>query len=516
MILTEEQAVIQDAAREVGRSMRIKAFAGAGKTTSLKAVAAVRADRGLLLAFNKSIADEANASFASTRVTARTMHAAVWRAMRQQITETIPGKTRCVLDAGVMPRDMMSGVAGWNRFRLAAAAAQSVARYCASADEELSEVHVIETLKEMEGDPAWMPPGPAQERAERAIDMLPGKIVPVAAEFMARSIGNGKFSHDMYLKCADLVPEVAADAFRGFRYLLVDEAQDLNPVQRSILEKSGLPLIAVGDGYQQIYSWRGSENALEHLPGDTFYLTGSFRFGQEIADTGMRILDARPDGGPSQRLQGLGGRPPAGEWDGPRMGIVCRTNAGVIEAAELAMGKPGKFCVDNFTHVRQELESLHALWQDDREKIVSPRVQRFHDWSEAWSEAEYGGDPELTRFVKLVENDGLGRVQEIDRRREVDESNAHVKICTGHRSKGLEWPAVKMWGDFKDLETLEGDYHKACDMSPQHAQRALEEWNLTYVAATRAMLRLRLPEGLDGDLRSAPAPALAEAQECAP
>lgn len=516
MILTEEQAVIQDSAREGGRSMRIKAFAGAGKTTTLKAIASVRKERGLLLAFNKSIADEANASFASTRVTARTMHAAVWRAMREQIVETIPGKTRCVLDAGVMPRDMMAGVAGWNRFRLAAAAAQSVARFCASADEELAADHVVETLKEVEGDPSWMPPGRARDRAERAIEMLPEKIVPVANAFMSESVGNGKFSHDMYLKCADLVPEVARDAFRGFKYLLVDEAQDLNPVQRSILEKSGLPLIAVGDGYQQIYSWRGSENALEHLPGDTFYLTGSFRFGQEIADTGMKILDARPDGGPSQRLQGLGGRPPAGEWAGPRMGIVCRTNAGVIEAAELAMGRPGKFCVDNFTHVRQELESLHALWKDDREKIVSPRVQRFHNWSEAWSEAEYGGDPELTRFVKLVENDGLKRVQEIDRCREADESSADVKICTGHRSKGLEWPAVKMWGDFKDLETLEQDYYKACDMSPQHAQRALEEWNLTYVAATRAMLKLGLPPGLDEELSISSAPAERAAQECAP
>ncbi len=455
---TGEQEEVIHAASRSGQSVRVKAFAGAGKTTTLKGVARERDEPGLYLAFNRSIAQEARPKFAGTGVRARTTHGAVYNAMREHIAETIPGRTRCVIDAGVLPGYMMSGLSkGWNRFRLAAAVAQSVAKWCASADPELGAEHVAEAIRDMEGDPEWMPPGSARDRAQRALNELPGRLAPVAQKFLAKCVGENKFTHDMYLKCAELRSDIAAEAFQGARYLMVDEAQDLNPVQRSLIEKSGLPVIAVGDAYQQIYSWRGSQNALDHLPGEELYLTGSFRFGDNVAELGRRILASRPDGGPAQRLEGLG--PPSVEGlEGPKMGLVCRTNGGAIEAAEMVVARYPKipFFLDNFSHVLQEVESLEALRQKDRKAIVSERVKRFETWNEALDEAEYGGDPEFTRLVKLVADDGVGRVKKIDALRGKDESAALVKICTGHRAKGLEWPSVRMWEDFQTFPDFDG------------------------------------------------------------
>ena len=59
------------------------------------------------------------------------------------------------------------------------------------------------------------------------------------------------------------------------------------------------PQVIVGDRHQQIYGWRGAQNALDALqPTTTRYLTRSFRFGPPIAAlanrAGPRPTRARP------------------------------------------------------------------------------------------------------------------------------------------------------------------------------------------------------------------------------
>jgi len=60
----------------------------------------------------------------------------------------------------------------------------------------------------------------------------------------------------------DLVPSATALALRGkYKYIFVDEYQDINPVQQAILNalSSGDNLFVVGDIKQSIYAWRGAE-----------------------------------------------------------------------------------------------------------------------------------------------------------------------------------------------------------------------------------------------------------------
>src|SRR3546814_13969512 len=72
--------------------------------------------------------------------------------------------------------------------------------------------------------------------------------------------------------------------------LIVDEAQDLNPVLIGIVEKSGLPAVIVGDNWQSIYGFRGAEDAMSYFDGDVYSLSQSFRFGPKIAQVANQIL----------------------------------------------------------------------------------------------------------------------------------------------------------------------------------------------------------------------------------
>jgi F-box protein 18 (helicase) len=83
MNLTQEQQAICHAARDLGvsSSLKIQAFAGTGKTTTLAAVAESLPQRKFLyLVFNRAAADEAELKMPSN-VTVRTAHALAFRSV---------------------------------------------------------------------------------------------------------------------------------------------------------------------------------------------------------------------------------------------------------------------------------------------------------------------------------------------------------------------------------------------------------------------------------------------------
>src|SRR3546814_12499190 len=80
-----------------------------------------------------------------------------------------------------------------------------------------------------------------------------------------------------------------------FDYLIVDEAQDLNPILIGIVAKSGLPAVIVGDNWQSIYGFRGAEDAMSYFDGDVYSLSQPFRFAPKIAQVANQIMRQRLD-----------------------------------------------------------------------------------------------------------------------------------------------------------------------------------------------------------------------------
>lgn len=489
----EQQAVIGGSEiLKKGQAQRVFAFAGAGKTTTLKGVAEARPGTTGYLAFNREIAREAQQKFQGTNTRASTMHALAMRVLRPKMTEPPLGSisAREIMESSAFKNAPFPRIPKWNPFRYALASARTMTQFAQSDDVEFLPKHAQLALISTLGDPELMAPSLRRRQLEQTIKKLEKPLIQAARDFWVGMERSGRFTHDMYLKRLDWSKKARDAAFDGLDCLMIDEAQDINPVQRSILIKTGLPLIAVGDPYQQIYSWRGAENALDKLPGKAFYLTQSFRFAENIAAPARRILNSRPDGGPKQKLIGAGTGNGGGHTGVP-WAIICRTNLGVIDAALDFLSDNYPMHIDNIDGLLKDLHSAQALHDGEMDKVDSPDLKVYESWQQLKDEAEEGNQT-LKKVVSLVERKRVGAVSALSKAQEKGGPPPQVFLCTAHRSKGLEFPRVTLGEDWKPLSQMKKRYEKA---SPG-AQKllALEEWNTLYVAATRAMVSL---EGLE-------------------
>jgi len=489
---TEEQDRVSDraAALRPGEVLKVIAFAGSGKTTTLKLCAKRRSDRGMYLAFNKAIADEAKHKLGTTRCGAVTMHGLAYGVMRDTMGQPARINARSLMDTGLLEQHRPPRIRGWGSYRVAAAVCRTMVAFANSADEDILPQHALEAIVDSVGDPDFLVEGDAKNRAQEAIRFLIDPLVEIATDYWLHCIDQRSYSHDMYLKMLDLDDGIRQDAFARLKYLMIDEAQDINPVQRSIVLKTGLPLIAVGDPYQQIYSWRGAENALELMEGEQLHLTQSFRFGEDIAEIARHTLKTRPDGGPVQRLVGLGPGDPSAHT-GPKGAIICRTNIGMLDEAMKCLNTGHPVHVDKMEELLSDARSAQALFEGRKEDVTSPELRQFDDWEQLELAADEGGDPAMNKLVKLVKTRRVKDVEELERRHERSAKSARLLICTGHRSKGLEFPAVMMGDDWSDVDRLKKRHMSAVEKSEKHVTAANEEFNLLYVAFTRSMLRLR-------------------------
>ena len=94
----------------------------------------------------------------------------------------------------------------------------------------------------------------------------------------------------------------------GIRFVVVDEYQDVNPVQEQLIDaltRHGANLCVVGDDDQTIYQWRGSDvsNILRfadrHDNVEKITLADNFRSSRAIVEVGQSIAERIPD---DQRL----------------------------------------------------------------------------------------------------------------------------------------------------------------------------------------------------------------------
>lgn len=490
MKLTDEQSEVKEcvATLKPGENLKVIAFAGAGKTTTLKACAITRQDRGIYLAFNQAIAKEAKETLGSTKCKAMTMHGMAYSAMRDIMDKPATLNIRTFIDAKVLPKFHIPTIKGWGEYRVSAAVIRTMSAFASSAETNFGPEHAKAALMEALGDPDFIVSQEKADFVQDTIDKLAGPLHLMAQQYWCDLMEQSIYSHDMYLKMLDIDDGLRASAFARFNYVMVDEAQDINPVQRSILTKTGLPLVAVGDPYQQIYSWRGAENALAKLPGKELYLTQSFRFGEKIAAVARTILEAIPDGrAPKHRLSGVGPGTPSKK--GPRGAVICRTNVGMLDAAIKYLNKGYEVYVDNIDGLLKDAMSAEALKDGRMKDVITPELKQFDTWEEMEMVAEEGVDPGLSKLVNLVRTNRIPDVKRLAESQSPNPGDAPLVVYTGHRSKGLEFPAVQLGDDWADINAMKARFKAAKMKSEKHVTLAQETYNTLYVATTRAMLR---------------------------
>ena len=463
----------QEFARELfstNEGLRIDAYAGTGKTTTLQFLAESTNQRGLYLAFNRSIANEAQARFPA-RVRCATAHSIAFRQVRSQLD---------------YPEWKLTGSLTPNVIAEAFRLPQNVSFACGIDLERLAYAAILrgalnQFLRGSEGIPkrTMIPRHGLELLAKREFDSFAAQAIEhvvVLWDAMQHKTAGPPLGHDGYLKLWALgKPKAETD------YIMVDEAQDLNPVLLGVLGSLQAPLVYVGDQYQQIYEWRGAINAMEKLPSKhRVLLAQSFRFGPEIAAAATIVLRALKA---SKAL--LGSSVIASHIARVKPdAILARSNAGVIANVLNCLRHNVRCSVLGGT---QELERLLTDVQRIKQNLPAqmPELLGFDAWKDVMTASTQPEGEHLRGLVNLVQEHGEGRMLDALARCERSETTARVICSTAHKAKGREWNYVHLDPDF---DAGLRNATKCMDRSSYEA-----EARLLYVAITRARLAIHLP-----------------------
>ncbi len=462
MKTTQQQKEILEAVKQY-KTIKINAFAGTGKTTTLKLIANEYKTKNILyLAFNSSIKNEA-ASIFPNNTNIKTTHGLAFAAIKKH--------TNIDLNSLVNYRAIDISKEFNITYNQAIATLKIFENFCNSAKDEITKTDVEHTT------------------AKKMFDyMLVNKLKP---------------THGFYLKYYHLL--LKQEQIKQFEYdiIMLDEAQDTNEVTLGIFEAlKAKTKIYVGDEHQQIYSFRGSKNALNKINSDKkFYLSCSFRFNKNIAIYANRLLNIFKN--EQIQIDTLENQNNIINTHG----YISRTNATLIStiAQRIDLRKP-------FVTVRDPNEifsltcEVYYFLNDDKRNIQRNRfLKDFNDEDELVEYAKEVEDYELKSALKVAKEykEKIFEFQDIadkfykawqnkDSNGFYSRLNEILFLTTAHTAKGLEWDSVTIADDFTDFADLIVDF--GCDSLKEFKeeqnympnQELLDEFNLFYVAITRA------------------------------
>lgn len=461
--LTPEQSLIVHSSVDV---LLVQAFAGTGKTSTLIEYARANPHlRILYLAFSKAIQLEAAKRF-PTNVTCKTTHGLAWRRSGALYKEA--GKL-----GFINVRDLMQLFSV--EAREARVVLTTLERFIQSADAKVQDAHV---------------PSDIMNTAHRA---RAGQLAARAWDVM-RDLQNSalKMTHDGYFKLFQLSnPDLSME----YDVILGDEWQDTNPVTHALVSAQQCRKVFVGDSHQSIFAFRGAVNAMKQVKAEqVLRLTHSFRFGSGIAQLATKILAGLK--GEKHPLVGRGRNESVFTVDRTRPYTVIARSNGTLFAETVALLGRVKFHLvgleedrdRNLTYAPfEKLVDVHYVLTHQGHLARDAFIRAFKSPAQLKDYAGAADDKELLMLVKIAEDYGRNVPALVSRiKAEVlrDGHDAHVTLTTAHRSKGLEWDQVVLCSDFEEFIGDKGDLRRAT------TQELVQEANLLYVAATRALRAL--------------------------
>ncbi|XP_072255164.1 F-box DNA helicase 1 [Pyxicephalus adspersus] len=498
--LTNEQQQIINHNIQPGQVVKIMAFAGTGKTSTLIKYAEKRPGlRFLYVTFNKSIADHAFNIFPEN-VTCKTFHSLAFQEtgkLYRQRNKINPSKLTAYTVNFVLPE----GQAGFVRAKLVV---KTLEHFFASADTEIEVDHVPIWCKNNRGELQIVSPQQQQfavREANRIWERM--KSLDETKELAY------KITHDGYLKLWQL----RRPNLSSYDVIFVDEAQDCTPSIMEVVLFQTCGKIFVGDPHQQIYTFRGAVNALCEVPHThIFYLTQSFRFGAEIAYIGATILDVCKNVR-NKTLVGNNQKGTVHESSQSKVAILSRSNSCVFDQAVLVtegetpskihiIGGPEKF----------GLNKIYDIWilQQPESEINRQRLYIQDKFIATW--LRRGGFAALKEYAVSSEDRELeGRIAIVEKyNRRIPELVKRITTCntpdgesadyilgTVHKAKGMEFDTVEITDDFVKVSLPRHNLRRAgipLDLSVE------DEWNLVYVAVTRAKKHLIITKSIENVL----------------
>lgn len=460
---TPEQLTILDVAQSTTDNLMISALAGCGKTSTLEAIEqAVPRGPILYLVFNKKNATEAEGRMSST-TTVRTFNSIghrIWAQSQGKNLKLDADKTRNIFKdiAANAPSEHREAI--WSVY-----------------SEVIQGVALAKAL-------GYVPEG-SYSHAKRlltqnafygALDEVPDDLTgDLINAILTRSIkaayeGTIDYNDQIYM------PALFGGTYPRFPLVLVDEYQDLSPVNHALLQRlvKGR-LIGVGDPNQNIYGFRGAK-ANGMIEAEAAYsctslpLTTSFRCPSAIVkhvQWHVPSFRAAKEGGDVvsiNRLGGIGIR--------EHSTVICRNNAPILALAFSLLSAGRSVSVAGGDIGPRIVNVMRKLGPDSLEGAAL--IDAINEWEELKLAKESKTASDMAACMRIFAEHGRSLHGAMTYAKHLFEQKGTTHLTTGHKAKGLEWEDV---------------YH----LDPWHVRRghpSQQDQNLDYVVSTRSCNRL--------------------------
>uniref|UniRef100_A0A8C6XJQ0 F-box DNA helicase 1 n=1 Tax=Naja naja TaxID=35670 RepID=A0A8C6XJQ0_NAJNA len=488
-----ENSLLNDPARgkplPPGRTEMFVIFhTGTGKTSTLIQYTRKWSKLNFLyLVFNRARARQLSKDFCSN-VTCNTIHAFALEEINKNNQHS--SKYKLMFDFGLLtPPEVGFVLSDPDNEFIIKGVIGTLKAFFASADESITVKHVPIRYRTY--------PGGNVEVSEEQIIVEEAKEIWSKMETLDPTLNMAhRVTHDGYLKFWQLQKPSLSE----YDAILVDGVEDFTPAMMDIILRQKCAVILAGDPHQQIYTFRGADNTGFNVPhSHIFYLTRSFRFGSEIAYIGTTLLDVSK----KVRNKTLVGNNQ--ESDGVKGKVAClsRTNKSIFDSAVKIIERKSSAKIHFLgLLLEKKLSCLIFLVELEINNSVLKawKGKRFTSIKEYAKEEE---DKVLERYIAIVEEyqDIPQLVKRIKNALSQLGNDLLVSLCildyilgTVHMAKGLEFDTIQIEDDFvrDPTEPISED-----------------EWNLLYVAVTRAKKHLIMPRFLadilnDAEVNSSP------------
>jgi ATP-dependent DNA helicase UvrD/PcrA len=460
---TDEQLDILAAASTTKSNLMISALAGTGKTSTLEAIErAIPRGPVLYLVFNRKNADEAETRMLST-TTVRTFNSIghrIWAQSQSRQLKVDAKKSGTILKSIIDDSPKQHRDAIWSVF-----------------SEVTQGVGLAKAL-------GYVPEG-AYPQAKRLVtqnqfysmlDEVPDDLTADLIDtVLIRSI---KSAYEGQIDYNDQVymPALFSGIFPKFPTVLVDEYQDLSPVNHALLERlvKGR-LVGVGDPYQNIYGFRGAKaggmkTAEAHYQCTSLPLSTSFRCPSEIVrNVHWRVPHFRwlTIGGSVEKPHKISANDFPDECT-----IICRNNAPIFRLAMqlLACGRAVSLAGGDIGP--KLINTMRKLGPESLTQAGT--LDAIEEWLEAKLAKESKTAEDAAACMRVFAERGKTLGQACAYAEHLFKQQGRIYLTTGHKAKGLEWSTV---------------YH----LDPWHVRRGKpseQDQNLDYVISTRSRDRL--------------------------
>lgn len=453
---TAEQEHILSLLENTTANLLINALAGTGKTSTLELIQNAATPPVLCLAFNRRIADEMAKRFRTT-TSVRTLNGLghrIWSAACAGKLSLDPKKCQDLLREAIRSLPKPQQGEAYDQFWEVVSAIALAKSLGYVPDGKFPNAKRLITQSEFFGRLD-------EEPSELACDLLEEVLL---ASIKAAYAGSIDYNDQVYM------PALFGGTYPRFPLVLVDEAQDLSPVNHEMLHHlRSSRVIAVGDPWQSIYGFRGAvQSGMQRLK-ERFHMTEadlsvSFRCPETIVRAAhFRVPNMKwiKGGGRASRL-----RNPSASTFADGCAIICRNNAPLFSLALRLLSSGRSVHVSGSEIGPRVIGILRKLGP---ESLTQERVyEEIEGWRSEKLARQSTTANDIADCMQVFAGFGESLGQAISYAEHLFAQKGSIQLLTGHKAKGLEWPTVYHLDSF-----LLGDTE--------------QEENLRYVILTRAM-----------------------------